>query len=60
MLDCKNCFYHRMCPHIYNDDANKCNVYLDNSRVIVLPIKVTAELHAELSEYCNKRCVDEL
>lgn len=59
-MTCKNCFYDKVCPHIFDADARKCRIYLDCSKVIVLPMNTTGYLHQELTEYCNNRCIEEL
>ena len=60
---CINCIHQGVCV---NERAtaivNRCvaDFFLDKSRIIELPIKVTDSLKEELTIHCYERCVDEL
>ena len=65
MKSCIDCIHYNVCETHQVDEredkcAKRCHHYLEYTRVIVLPINLTRELHSELEYYCYERCVDEL
>lgn len=35
-MTCKNCFYDRVCPHLKDEDAEKCRAYTDKANVVAV------------------------
>ena len=56
---CKKCLHLPVCDMI-RDDVVICNRYIDKSQIVELPMSATEELRKELTEYCRKRCIEEL
>lgn len=33
-MECKNCIHEKVCPHLRNEDAERCKVYADKNDYI--------------------------
>ena len=66
-MTCKDCYHEPVCTIVHDSITKKgiyrketCQFFIGKSRIVEMPMKATEELRKELTEYCYKRCVDEL
>ena len=62
-MTCKKCIHYVVCEaHLKLNDIplELCGLFKDKSKFIELPMKTTNRLKEELTQYCQRRCVDEL